>query len=125
MVFVDGRRIGRSPTETEVTFGTHQVRVEKDDYKANARVVNVQSAQVTVPFRLEPSRVSGKCNLLGTAGAAVSMDGKNVGSLPLTVACTPGSHTFVVTPADGAAFTTSRAVSFASAGETATIFLSP
>jgi hypothetical protein len=108
-----------------VTFGTHQVRVEKDDYKANARVVNVQSAQVTVPFRLEPSRVSGKCNLLGTAGAAVSMDGKNVGSLPLTVACTPGSHTFVVTPADGAAFTTSRAVSFASAGETATIFLSP
>jgi hypothetical protein len=125
MVYVDGRRVGRSPTETEVTFGTHKVRVEKKSFKGNSRVVNVQSAQVNVPFRLDPEQVSGNCNLLGTAGAVVIMDGKNVGALPLTVPCTPGSHKFKVTPKDGASFTTSRAVSFAAQGETATIFLSP
>tara|TARA_B100000575_G_C22703595_1_gene425079 strand:- start:94 stop:471 length:378 start_codon:yes stop_codon:yes gene_type:complete len=125
MVYVNGRRIGRSPTETEVPFGVHEVRVEKNDYKANSRKVSVQSAKVSVPFRLDPAVVSGKCNLLGSTGAVVTMNGKAVGSLPLTVSCAPGNHTFKVTPNEGAAFTTSRAVAFTTAGETATIFLSP
>lgn len=126
MVYVDDRRIGRSPTRTEVNFGTHKVRVELAEYKGNSRVVNVQAARVDVPFRLEAASLSGRCNLLGQAGASVVMDGKGVGSLPLTVTCSPGKHTFQVTPAGGgAAFTTSRAVSFAAAGETANIFLNP
>ena len=125
MVYVNGRRIGRSPTETEVPFGVHEVRVEKNDYKSNSRKVSVKSAKVSVPFRLDPAVVSGKCNLLGSTGAVVTMNGKAVGSLPLTVSCAPGNHTFKVTPKEGAAFTTSRAVAFTTAGETATIFLSP
>jgi len=126
MVYVDDRRIGRSPTRTEVNFGTHKVRVELAEFKGNSRVVNVQAARVDVPFRLEAASLSGRCNLLGQAGASVVMDGKGVGSLPLTVTCSPGKHTFQVTPpGGGASFSTSRAVTFAAAGETANIFLNP
>ena len=125
MVYVDGRRIGRSPTRTEVNYGSHKVRVELKKFKGSSRDVSVQSSQVSVPFRLESLAVSGKCNLLGQAGAAVVMDGKSVGSLPLTVSCASGTHSFKVTPAGGTAFTTARSVTFQTSGETATIFLSP
>jgi hypothetical protein len=125
MVYVDGRRIGKSPTRTEVTYGTHKVRVDLKDYKASSRVVNVQVAEVAVPFRLETATMMGRCNLLGPMGSSVSMDGKSVGRVPTTVSCSPGSHRFTVTPKDGAPFTVSKKVVIAGPGESVAVQLFP
>jgi len=125
MVFVDDRRIGKSPTRTEVDYGTHKIRVELADYKGTSRVVNVRASEVSVPFRLESERLIGKCILLGAPGSQVVMNGRSIGAIPVTVDCEPGSHSFKVTPPGGASFTASRSVSFARSGETANVFLTP
>ena len=125
MVYVDGRRIGKSPTRTEVTYGTHKVRVELNDYKASSRVVNVQVAEVAVPFRLETATMMGRCNLLGPMGSSVSMDGRSVGKVPTTVSCSPGTHRFTVTPKDGAPFTVSKKIVIAGPGESVAVQLFP
>ena len=125
-MYIDDRRIGRSPTSTEVDYGTHNVRVEKLDYQTNTRVVNVQSEEVSVPIRLTPSALVGQCNLLGEPGAEVAMNGRRIGSLPLTVECTPGVHRFDVQPAAGGEpFTKSLSVTFVHPGETENLFLTP
>jgi hypothetical protein len=126
VVFVDDRRIGRSPTQTEVTYGNHTVRVEMVDYRTNSRSVSIQAGEVSVPFRLAPAALVGRCNLLGEPGAAVSMNGTAIGSLPLTVECAPGVHRFDITPASGGeTFILSKAVTFVHSGETENIFLNP
>ncbi len=126
MIFVDDRRIGRSPTHTEVTYGNHSVRVEMVDFQTTSRNVNVQAGEVSVPFRLAPAQLVGRCNLLGEPGATVVMNGSSIGSLPLTVECSPGVHRFDITPASGgAAFILSRAVTFVHSGETENVFLNP
>jgi len=125
-VFVNERRIGRSPTQTEVTYGNHNVRVEMVDFQTNSRSVNVQAGEVSVPFRLTAAQLVGRCNLLGEPGATVTMNGSDIGSLPLTVECSPGVHRFDITPASGGeTFILSRAVTFVHSGETENIFLNP
>ena len=124
MVYVDERRIGRSPTRTEVPYGTHNVRVEMLDYRTSSRVVSVRASEVSVPFRLEAEQLSGRCNLLGEPGSEVAMNGRRIGSLPITVECNPGVHRFDVQPAAGGEpYTLSRSVTFVHAGETENIFL--
>jgi len=125
MVYVDDRRIGKSPTRTEVNYGTHQIRVDLSGHKESARVVNVQASEVSVPFRLESASLTGRCNLLGSPGSKVVMDGRSIGSIPITVDCAPGSHSFKVTPIGGATFSVTRSVSFGQPGETANVFLTP
>ena len=126
VVFVGDRRIGRSPTQTEVAYGNHDVRVEMVNYETNSRSVSVQAGEVSVPFRLSPAALVGRCNLLGEPGANVKMNGSDIGSLPLTVECSPGVHRFDVTPASGGeTFILSKAVTFVNSGETENIFLNP
>jgi len=125
MIFVDDRRIGKSPTRTEVDYGTHNIRVELADYKGTSRVVNVRASEVSVPFRLESERLIGKCILLGSPGSQVVMNGRDIGAIPVTVDCEPGAHNFKVTPPGGASFNATRSVSFARSGETANVFLTP
>jgi hypothetical protein len=108
-----------------VTYGTHKVRIELSNHKTSSRVVNVQVAEVAVPFRLETATMMGRCNLLGPMGSSVSMDGRNVGRVPTTVACSPGGHRFKVTPKDGAPFTVSKTVVIASPGESVAVQLFP
>ena len=126
MVFINDRQIGRSPTSTEVSYGTHNVRVERVDYDTQSRVVSVQASEVSVPIRLVASEMIGTCVLLGEVGAAVAMDGRRIGSIPITVDCVPGVHEFVIQPAAGGEpFTLSKSVTFVHAGETANLFLTP
>ena len=125
MVYVGDRRIGKSPTQTEVNYGTHNIRVELADHKATARMVNVQASEVSVPFRMELANAVGQCNLLGNPGSVVVMNGRSVGALPVTVECQSGTYGFKVTPAGGESFQVSRTVNIARAGEVTTIFLTP
>jgi len=75
---------------------------------------------------LSPSAMVGQCNLLGVPGSAVAMNGRRIGSLPLTVECAPGVHRFDIQPAAGGEpFTLSKSVTFVHAGETENIFLTP
>jgi len=122
-VFVDGKRIGRSPTTTEVDYGTHSVRVELADHKTQSKSFNVQVPQYSLPFRMAPSTLSGKCNLLGPLGATVVMDGRMLGSLPRTVKCTSGPHRFRVTPTGGEGYTVVRTIEVTEPGESFTVSL--
>ena len=54
-VYVDGRRIGRVPIETNVPHGRHQVRVSADGMKDWEREVDIQRGQATpLRVRLRP-----------------------------------------------------------------------
>ena len=125
MVYVGDRRIGKSPTQTEVNFGTHSIRVELANHTATSRMVNVQASEVSVPFRLEPANAVGQCNLLGNPGSVVFMNGRNIGALPVTVDCSTGTYGFKVNPPDGESFQVSRSVRIARPGDSTTIFLTP
>ena len=125
MIYVGDRPIGKSPTQTEVNYGTHNIRVELAEHRSTSRMVNVQASQVSVPFRLELANAVGQCNLLGNPGSAVVMNGRSVGVLPVTVDCESGTYGFKVTPPSGESFQVSRTVNIARAGEATTIFLTP
>lgn len=124
-IYVGDRRIGKSPTQTEVNYGTHNIRVELADHRSTSRMVNVQASEVSVPFRLELANAVGRCSLLGNPGSAVVMNGRSVGALPVTVDCQSGTYGFKVTPPGGESFQVSRTVNIARAGESTTIFLAP
>lgn len=121
-VFLDGKNIGNTPTSTEADFGAHTVRAEVKGYQSQSKKVNVQSGEIKVPFTLEAVVASGRCNLLGTPGDKVAMDGRDIGKLPQIVDCAPGKHSFKVTPGNGGAPYTK---SMGSAGDFTTIMLRP
>lgn len=119
-VFLDGKNIGNTPTSTEADFGSHTVKAEVKGYLSQSKEVNVQSGEIKVPFTLQAVVASGRCNLLGTPGDTVVMDGRDIGKLPQIVDCTPGKHSFKVTPLSGGAPYT---MSMGSAGDSTTIML--
>jgi len=119
-VFLDGKNIGNTPTSTEADFGPHTLRAEVKGYQGQTKTVNVQSGEIKVPFTLRVAAAMGRCNLLGTPGDSVVMDGKSVGKLPQIVECAAGKHSFKVTPGDGGAPYTK---SMGSSGDFTTIML--
>jgi hypothetical protein len=123
MVYVDNRRVGRAPTGTEVTYGSHTIRAELDNYRTITRTVDVQVPQISIPLRMQAASLSGTCSLMGPVGANVVMDGRNVGSLPRSVSCTEGPHRFQVTPTGGAAYTLTRDVYIPEPGATVPVSL--
>lgn len=65
VVYVDGKRIGHVPVETDVPFGQHKVVVSAEDMKDFSQQVTVQRGQVTpLRVRLRPK--------MGRAGAWVT-----------------------------------------------------
>jgi len=121
-VFLDGKNIGNTPTATEADFGPHTVKAEVKGYHSQTKTVNVQSGEVKVPFTLQQSVPMGRCNLLGTAGDVVAMDGRNIGKVPQMVECAGGKHSFKVTPVGGGSPYTRT---FESSGDFTNIILKP
>jgi outer membrane biosynthesis protein TonB len=121
-VFLDGKNIGNTPTATEADFGPHTVKAEVKGYLSQTKTVNVQSGEVKVPFTLQQSVAMGRCNLLGTAGDVVVMDGRNIGKVPQMVECAGGKHSFKVTPVGGGSPYTRT---FESSGDFTNIILRP
>jgi hypothetical protein len=108
---------------TEVDYGSHTIKVELIDHKANSKTVSVRTAQMSLPFRLETSRLYARCNLTGPLGAKVLMDGKPLGSLPRTVKCSAGAHRFMVVPSSGSSFSAVRKIDPTEAGEAINVYL--
>lgn len=94
-VFVDGRRIGRSPLTRSVPRGKHKVRVVDRALGIDqTKVVEVRSAHVKARFAF------GKASLTVSApeGAAVFVNGRRVGTgSTKDIEIYEGSHKLVVT----------------------------
>ncbi len=123
VVRVDGRRIGLTPTSTEVDYGSHTLRVELADHRAASKTISVRSAQMSLPFRLTPAEMYARCNLSGPIGAKVLMDGRPLGSLPRTVRCSAGAHRFMVVPAGGDSYSKVRKIAPTESGESINVYL--
>jgi hypothetical protein len=94
-VFVDGRRIGRSPLTRNVSRGKHKVRVADRALGIDqTKVVEVKSAHAKVRFAF------GKASLTVSApeGAAVILNGRRVGTgSTKDIELYEGNHRLVVT----------------------------
>lgn len=123
-VFLGGKQIGRTPVSTEVTYGTHAVRIELGGYASEQRSLNLSSPELAASFELKPLVVSGTVNIFGPTGATVLVDGAQVGKIPTSVKLTEGAHSFEVRTADGTTYSSSRDIRF-NGGSTVTVTLSP
>jgi eukaryotic-like serine/threonine-protein kinase len=94
-VFVDGKRVGRTPLARNVSRGKHKVRVADRALGIDqTKVVEVKSAHVKVRFAF------GRASLTVTApeGAEVFVNGKRVGTgSTKDIGLYEGSHKLVVT----------------------------
>jgi hypothetical protein len=112
MAFLDGRAIGRTPvTERDVEPGSHLVRVTRDGFVAEERRVSVSASRPSQSLSFDlararpaapaPStpvtigRASGAMSVDSRpAGASVILDGKVVGTTPMTLGeLAAGTHT--------------------------------
>jgi hypothetical protein len=109
-VLIDGNWRGRTPlTVRGLSVGMHAVRVVEDGYVAESRrvAVDARAAGTTVSFQLarargadrpaaatRPGATTGALRVESRpSGAAVFVDGRNVGTTPLQVSdLGPGAH---------------------------------
>jgi TonB family protein len=98
-VRVNGQVKGQTPLRlAELPFGAYEIRVEQKGYEAQTRAVSLDagspSAEVKVALTRPAAPASGAADILSTpSGAAVSVDGRAVGSTPLTgLRLKPGTH---------------------------------
>jgi len=93
-VLVDGKPVGRTPIDgAPVLAGEHTIELRLERYQpATRRVAVAEGASVKLAVTLSAS--PGKLDVTTTpAGAAVLLDGKSVGTTPLSVdAVTIGKH---------------------------------
>jgi hypothetical protein len=84
-VLVDGRKIGPAPQRVELEAGSHQVRVEKQGFRAFVREVHVVAGRTLgLEARLEvvPPHLRVEADV---PGAQVFLDRQFVGEAPVTV----------------------------------------
>lgn len=122
-VYVNDVSRGRAPVEMEIPYGTHSVRVVHEGYEDQSRDVQVRTREVTIPFTLRPQVVTGQLNVYGPANYRVSVDGRDVGPMPVTVTVSEGTRQFKLVSAAGLSCSTSKEVRFRAAGRPETVTL--
>jgi TonB family protein len=89
-VRVNGQATGQTPLRLgDLPLGAYEIQVEQGGYEAQTRSVTLDagspSAQVRVALARPAALASGTANILSTpSGAAVSVDGRRVGTTPLS-----------------------------------------
>ncbi len=89
-VRVNGQAKGQTPLRlADLPFGAYEVRVEQKGFEAQTRDVSLHagapSAEVRVALKRPAAPASGAADILSTpSGAAVSVDGRPVGTTPLS-----------------------------------------
>jgi len=89
-VRLNGQAKGQTPLRlADLPFGVYEVRVEQKGYEAQTRDVSLHagspSAEVRVALARPAAPASGAADILSTpSGAAVSVDGRPVGTTPLS-----------------------------------------
>lgn len=121
-VRLNGQTKGQTPLQLDdLPFGAYEVRVDQKGYEAQARSVSLDagspSAEVRVVLARPAAPASGAADILSTpSGAAVSVDGRPVGTTPLSgLKLKPGTRRIEVTLDDHETWTGSVDVA---AGET-------
>ena len=133
--FLDGRAIGRTPvTERDVAPGSHVVRVTRDGFVAQERRISVSASRpsrsLSFDLRAPPAsagaiapatigRASGAMSVESRpSGASVIVDGKVVGTTPMTLGeVADGTHTISLELAGHRRWNTSVKVVPANASE--------
>jgi hypothetical protein len=99
-VLLDGRRIGAAPQRLDgLAPGPHGVRVEKEGFRPFEMQVQVlpgREARVEARLEAESPRLRVESDV---PGAQVFLDRKAVGTAPLELEVTPGSHRINVSAA--------------------------
>jgi TonB family protein len=121
-VRLNGQTKGQTPLQLDdLPFGVYEVRVDQKGYEAQTRSVSLDartpSAEVRVALARPAAPASGAADILSTpSGAAVSVDGRAVGTTPLSgLKLKPGTRRIEVTLAEHETWTGSVDVA---AGET-------
>lgn len=76
-VYIDGRKVGRVPIETQVDHGKHEVRVSADGMKDWEEDIEVQRGQAT-PLRVRLRPRMGRAGAWVTAGVAAGVLGGSI-----------------------------------------------
>ena len=100
IVWIDGAKIGPAPVAREVTIGSHTVKAELTGYVTQTVRVSADRGGSTarIPLKAE-TKSEAMVKLFGQPGSQVFVDGRNVGTLPVSIPLATGSHDFrVVTP---------------------------
>lgn len=100
MVSIDGADPAPAPLTREVPAGVHEVRLSAPGFHDEVQKVEALAGQFqpfTYPLRERPARLA----VQGMDGADVSVDGRFVGTLPLSAVDLPAGRHFVTVEANG------------------------
>jgi hypothetical protein len=93
MVFLDGRRLGLAPQRAEgLAPGAHEVRVEREGFRPfriQAQILPGREARIEARLEAEGSRLRVDSDV---SGAQVFLDRKAVGTTPVDLEVTSGTH---------------------------------
>ncbi|MDR1665109.1 MAG: PEGA domain-containing protein [Clostridiales bacterium] len=97
IVIIDGVEVD-ALLPTEVTFGEHTIRVEKDGFTPVEQVVTVTRPEAEVPIQLEKIITKSRVTVnTEPAQVEIYIDNVFVGYSPLTYDCDSGAHTITGT----------------------------
>lgn len=119
-VFVDDRLEGTTPAVIpNVSFGEHDLRIEKEGYAPVRETIAVAAREQTLAVALEATDFASLAVSSVPAGAAVRVDDKEAGLTPVSLdGLTPGRHEVVVEKGD---FVVHRQTVVLRAGEKGTV----
>jgi TonB family protein len=89
LVGVNGEERGETPLRlSDLALGTYEVRVERQGFEPQARAVTLSEGAADVALRfvlVRPAPLQGEADIVSTpSGASVSVDGRAVGTTPIT-----------------------------------------
>lgn len=92
-VYADGTEVGTTPAQIELESGERELRVEKDRYLTETRKVSIEGLgkEQSLEIQLKPAWGNLTINSR-PPGAAVNLDGREVGQTPLTVEALHGTR---------------------------------
>ena len=97
IVYVDGARRGTSPVLVGLSYGDHEIRLEKSGFATQTRILKVVGTKtIGLDVVLESLRrvAQGTLNVVTAAPAVLSIDGVRKGTTPISVNIASGTHTF-------------------------------
>lgn len=99
-IAIDGQVVGITPLATPVVvdLGVRRIRVKKEGFREVVLSVPIGgSKEVTQAIKLEREVHEGRLTVRSTAGAAISIDGTDVGTGNFAASVPSGGHTLRVT----------------------------
>jgi hypothetical protein len=120
VVRVDGKLRGKTPLDTRLPFGRHDVELSLDGYALVQRSIDVRSATLKLPNQLEVVSREGTVQVVvpeDWVGALLVVDGRPRGKVPASIRLPEGAHRFEVRRGDFSAID-ERIVRFEASGTT-------